>query len=67
MNRLQRLAITCGGTGGHFYPGLATAIAAEKRGIPVLLLLSGIIVMTHLLAMISIKRWNIADNTRSRE
>ena len=42
MSELQRLAITCGGTGGHFYPGLATAIAAEKRGIPVLLLLSGV-------------------------
>ena len=26
-----------------------------------------IIVLTHIFAMISIKRWNIADNTRSRE
>ena len=26
-----------------------------------------IIVVTHLIAMISIRRWNIADNTRSRE
>lgn len=42
MSKLERLAITCGGTGGHFFPGLAAAIAAEKRGIPVVLLLSGV-------------------------
>lgn len=42
MNGLERLAVTCGGTGGHFFPGLAAAVAAEKRGVPVLLLLSGV-------------------------
>ena len=35
------LAITCGGTGGHFYPGLSVARVLQKRGGKALLLLSG--------------------------
>lgn len=35
------LAITCGGTGGHFYPGLSVARVLQKRGGRALLLLSG--------------------------
>lgn len=36
-----RLAISCGGTGGHFYPGLSIAKVLKKEGGNVLLLLSG--------------------------
>jgi len=35
------LAVACGGTGGHFYPGLSVARAAMAQGWGVTLLLSG--------------------------
>ena len=41
MKTLQRLCISCGGTGGHFYPGLAVARIWQKQGGQVRLLIGG--------------------------
>lgn len=38
---LEKLVISCGGTGGHFYPGLSVARCFISQGKEVLLLLSG--------------------------
>ena len=38
---LHRLCVSCGGTGGHFYPGLAVAREWKQQGGEVLLLLGG--------------------------
>lgn len=40
--RLERLAISCGGTGGHFNPGLSIARTFKERGGRAVLLLGGI-------------------------
>lgn len=41
MNTLKNLCISCGGTGGHFYPGLAVAQEWKKQGGSVLLMIGG--------------------------
>ncbi|OGV45583.1 MAG: hypothetical protein A2017_12270 [Lentisphaerae bacterium GWF2_44_16] len=38
---VSRLVISCGGTGGHFYPGLTIARTFKEQGGKVMLLLSG--------------------------
>lgn len=38
----NRVYISCGGTGGHFFPGLSLARELKKRGVAVRLLLSGV-------------------------
>lgn len=41
MKKLQNLVISCGGTGGHFHPGLSIARIFQAQGGKVLLLLGG--------------------------
>ena len=41
MARLNKLFISCGGTGGHFYPGLSIAREFQSAGGSIRLLLSG--------------------------
>ncbi len=41
MDTGRKIAVSCGGTGGHFYPGLAVALSAREDGIETLLLLAG--------------------------
>ena len=42
MSKLEKIVISCGGTGGHFYPGLSIAREFEGQGGKALLMLSGI-------------------------
>ena len=40
--KLERLAISCGGTGGHFNPGLSIAVDLKARGGTPILVLGGV-------------------------
>lgn len=42
MNNLNKIVISCGGTGGHFYPGLSIARRFMELGGTPLLMLSGV-------------------------
>ena len=41
MMKLEKLAVSCGGTGGHFYPGLSVARELNAAGGRALLILGG--------------------------
>lgn len=42
MSELKKIVISCGGTGGHFFPGLSIARQFKKQGGEVMLQLSGV-------------------------
>ena len=42
MDNLKKIVISCGGTGGHFYPGLSIARRFMELGGTPLLMLSGV-------------------------
>ena len=50
MDNLKKIVISCGGTGGHFYPGLSIARRFMELGGTPLLMLSGVnaVSYTHL-------------------